>query len=346
MENTTYIATSFHLYSYHEKRGEKIVDNFRGVTSYDFGLIPPPFQTPFELLDDVLKAWFALEKDLRNNPKININAVRDLGDPFLSLALEMMRIYQGVKVGWPFEKLAEELAKLPGYDLTAAAYEFFGRQYPSVLIDIPELQIARFIEAYKGKEKRVFLSSEEISAIIDSIKRLHTKKDAAYGISWKKRGELTSILANIARKVDRLEQYSSKVTELIDESVLDTAIDLFVYLLKYRLFLFERGSTQVATLEFPNWQPPYSEDLSAFNESADKYLNNDTSTRHSITVISDIILLFEQLHNLALDRIASVEERLGIASDIEELAFELILALAKEYPNLLLTLKKAYGPTS
>lgn len=63
---------------------------------------------------------------------------------------------------------------------------------------------------------------------IDYVTKLHSEKHAAYGDSWKKRGEMLSILANIARKVDRLGVSDN------NESDTDTAIDLFVYLAKYR----------------------------------------------------------------------------------------------------------------
>lgn len=39
----------------------------------------------------------------------------------------------------------------------------------------------------------------------DALRRLHRDKDATYRDAWKKRGEVISILANVARKVDRLE---------------------------------------------------------------------------------------------------------------------------------------------
>lgn len=60
---------------------------------------------------------------------------------------------------------------------------------------------------------------------------LHAQKHAAYGDSWKRRGEMLGILANVARKVDRLG-----VTD-DNETAADTAIDLLVYLVKYRLWL-------------------------------------------------------------------------------------------------------------
>lgn len=83
-------------------------------------------------------------------------------------------------------------------------------------------------------------SEGEEKSFIDRVCDLHIEKDAAYGGSWKKRGELFSIIPNIARKVDRLGG-----AETSDETSADTAIDLFVYLAKYRMWL-ENPSTPVA----------------------------------------------------------------------------------------------------
>jgi thymidylate synthase len=72
---------------------------------------------------------------------------------------------------------------------------------------------------------------ERTGAFYTFVKDLHATKHTSYGDSWKKRGEKMSILANMARKVDRLgvgDQY---------DSAADTLIDLLVYTLKYRLWL-------------------------------------------------------------------------------------------------------------
>lgn len=66
---------------------------------------------------------------------------------------------------------------------------------------------------------------------VETVVKLHETKHAAYGDSWKRRGEQLGILANVARKADRLgatDEY---------ETALDTAVDLFVYLVKYHLWL-------------------------------------------------------------------------------------------------------------
>lgn len=68
------------------------------------------------------------------------------------------------------------------------------------------------------------------------IRRLHHGKNAAYRDAWKKRGELISILANIARKVDRLEYVVDGGPTTVDEPVWDTAVDLLVYALKYQTY--------------------------------------------------------------------------------------------------------------
>jgi len=79
-----------------------------------------------------------------------------------------------------------------------------------------------------------------IPQFIDAVANLHREKDTAYGNSWKKRGELISIMANIARKVDRLESVLNGAQATRDESLIDTAVDLLVYGLKYLTFLADQ----------------------------------------------------------------------------------------------------------
>ena len=71
----------------------------------------------------------------------------------------------------------------------------------------------------------------------EAVRRLHRAKDAAYRDAWKRRGEVGSILANIARKVDRLEYGLDGAPATAGESWLDTAADLLVYCLKYQAYL-------------------------------------------------------------------------------------------------------------
>lgn len=73
--------------------------------------------------------------------------------------------------------------------------------------------------------------TETVEELTAEIAALHDTKHAAYGDSWKRRGETLGILANIARKVDRLGKTDDT------ETALDTAVDLLVYLMKYESWL-------------------------------------------------------------------------------------------------------------
>lgn len=75
-----------------------------------------------------------------------------------------------------------------------------------------------------------------------AIRRLHARKSAAYGRAWKKRGEVMSVVANIARKVDRLEAVAAGAPATEDESLLDSALDLLVYCLKYTTYLADQDA--------------------------------------------------------------------------------------------------------
>ena len=77
-----------------------------------------------------------------------------------------------------------------------------------------------------------------LSKMAAYIADLHERKDKAYGDSWKRRGEKVAIQANIARKVDRLGVSDD------DETELDTAVDLLVYLIKYRGWLAGHRETE------------------------------------------------------------------------------------------------------
>jgi hypothetical protein len=82
----------------------------------------------------------------------------------------------------------------------------------------------------------------------EAVRRLHRAKDAAYRDAWKRRGEAISILANIARNVDRLEYGLDGAPATAGESCLDTAADLLVYCLKYQAYLADLDPEAAARL--------------------------------------------------------------------------------------------------
>lgn len=124
-----------------------------------------------------------------------------------------------------------------------------------------------------GWGKRVTPPLTKMAAYIAD---LHERKDKAYGDSWKRRGEKVAIQANIARKVDRLGVSDD------DETELDTAIDLLVYLIKYRGWLLQHRETEngwvraeLAKLEknmLNRLRYPRPESIEAIRERFDKLL--------------------------------------------------------------------------
>jgi len=75
------------------------------------------------------------------------------------------------------------------------------------------------------------------------VSALHNLKSAAYGDSWKRRGELIGIMSNIARKVDRLQVVDVAIVD-DDETALDTAVDLLVYSIKYATYLMDHAEME------------------------------------------------------------------------------------------------------
>ncbi|MCA1812172.1 MAG: hypothetical protein LC623_09215 [Halobacteriales archaeon] len=105
-----------------------------------------------------------------------------------------------------------------------------------------------------------------VDALRTSIRDLHASKSAAYGNAWKKRGEVLSVLANLARKIDRLEVLAAQGVQLAgEETVLDTALDLFVYALKYQSYLADLDENVAAVLFPASMRHPFSEDTQGFD---------------------------------------------------------------------------------
>ncbi len=255
----TYFASSFHIYHRHYARAVQMVNSFSGRTCYDFGISPPPFQTPWEQFTDTVAEWFRLEEHARTHLTSVNESSGSLSDPLFCGMLALVRLHHGANTGWGVERIQQELALLPETDLTAAAYEFWGRTYPILLTSIPQPNIGRFFDALRNQGGcQMSGGGAALAQLKSHVKSLHRQKDAAYGESWKRRGELISIQANIARKVDRLENYAETSRELADESAVDTAIDLYVYATKYRLFLMEADYNSAVALLPVGAHKPYS----------------------------------------------------------------------------------------
>jgi hypothetical protein len=137
----------------------------------------------------------------------------------------------------------------------------------------------------------------------NAVQQLHRVKDEAYRDAWKRRGEVMSIMANIARKVDRLEYVTDGAPPTADESLLDTAVDLLVYSLKYQTHLADQDPAVAAAL-YPDDTPvpPYSDGKAGFDELLQRLdvtavdrgtdLLTDQATQHVLTAFAELEVCF------------------------------------------------------
>lgn len=329
----TFLASSFHIYSTHYSTAKEVVERFNGSVCYDYGLDPLSFSTRWEDFDQSLKVWFILEEEIRRNPSAKCDFDSHLNDPFLKGALEMIRLYLGVKSGWSLNRLRDELGRMSPCDFSTAAYEHFGRESPELLQSIPHPSIREFFSAYHQSPIPTTVSGNW-NSIVPLVKRLHRTKDAAYGSSWKKRGELISILANIARKVDRLAQFNATSTTNVHESIFDTAVDLLVYLTKYRLYLMEHLPTQRHGMPVQT-PPPFSDHVENFNILLDRIDPPATRDDSLAEVIGLIVSRFESLQEMAEGGRSDPDSRLSEAEILTDLSVRLIVFLTRFRPDLL-----------
>lgn len=197
-------TTSFHLYDHHYDKADKIM-NAAESNPDQFDDSPRfQFDGDFDSLDSLLHEWFVIEKMIRHGDPSR-EEVEAFPEPMLRSWLRVLQWW------WSGDKTY--VTVLEGTRL-GAAVDFSVKSPRDLMMPPPPVEGSEFIK--------------EICA-------LHIQKEAAYGGSWKKRGELFSILPNIGRKVDRL---STGVTT-DDETSADTAGDLFVYLAKYKTWLDE-----------------------------------------------------------------------------------------------------------
>lgn len=230
---TYFLASSFHIYEHnrHLERAAAVVEAFPGVTPYDFNVATPRLAVSQDRMDVALAEWFTAEALVRQNPDMwpvdNTPA-----DPFLLASLRTLRIKWGAEI-WAEDRLRDELHACPDDDFTAATYERLARRLPSLLNDIPQPGARAYFD-------RAMRKSSPSDGLMQAVDALHREKNAGYGGAWKRRGERISILPNIARKVDRLEHFRTSMVDLVGETLIDTAIDLLVYVLKYELYLAEQ----------------------------------------------------------------------------------------------------------
>lgn len=311
-----YLAMSFHVYSDHFDRGGQMVTAFAGLSPYDFGVERARFATPWEEFQTKLDRWFALEAEISLRPDASLGSFGQIGDSLLDSGLTLVHVAQSHEL-WGEDRLADELGRLPPCDYVAALYEQYARKYPRLLQAVPQRPIADFLAA------RSRSSTDMVGDFRTAVKRLHAEKDRAYGGAWKKRGELVSIQPNIARKVDRLDTLLETGAGLTGETGLDTAVDLLVYVEKYRLFLAE--SLPAGTLVPADAPVPLSDHDENFDTLLD-HIDLKAPPRSLGEVAKDVNAAFDACWHAAEDHATEVE-KLGLVTTLAGYAAELLALL-------------------
>ncbi|MER9069641.1 thymidylate synthase [Mesorhizobium sp. M0902] len=309
-----FVAASLHLYDNHFERALKAVEAFHGLSPYDYNIDRARFGTSWEEFPARMARWFELEEMIRHNPSCSIGSYGEVGDPLLDSALTLVHFKWAAAI-WDYERIARELAALPAVDYAAALFEFFGRQFPELLREAAQPPIAEFFAAVEAQ-----FASIDDDAFKNAIKKLHAVKDLAYGAAWKRRGELVSVLPNIARKVDRLATLSTTGVEMSGEPALDTAIDLLVYAQKYRLKLAEELAP--GTL-LPGTAPTPLSDHEANFDALIGQTDFPPTQRTQKSVIDEILSTFENCWTRAEAK-ASPTEKLELASALVKSSAELV----------------------
>jgi len=208
----TFSTTSLHLYEPHWERAEKIVEE--GPLAWEhpaviFGEENPMFK-------------FRMEESPHQDRWEAFTTALELMEEFLELEPSAMRAF--------YISSFQQQQPFLLFDMWARAImTFHGEINTPFNPDDPmwkSLLLSPGFPQRKDKEE----PAVDPSSFDDFVSDLHFEKNKAYGNSWMKRGEMLGIMANIARKIDRLGKPGAGDAEL------DTTVDLMLYLAKYQLW--------------------------------------------------------------------------------------------------------------
>lgn len=170
------------------------------------------------------------------------------------------------------------------------------------------------------------------ASLREAIRRLHREKDAAYRDAWKKRGEVISILSNVARKVDRLEYVLDGAPTGQDEAALDTAVDLLVYCIKYQAYLADLDVAVADPLfRGSGLGPPFSQGHAGFEYLLSRIDLSalDVDDQTVVYAIAQVLKRFEELHDcfIGLNAARPPAVRLLHLQSLTDAAADLLVAL-------------------
>ena len=170
-----------------------------------------------------------------------------------------------------------------------------------------------------------------------ALKSVHRVKTGAYGNAWKKRGEVLSILCNVARKVDRLEIIATGGKPSADETLIDTCVDLLIYCLKYQTFLIDVDPSSASASMGRLSPSPLSDSLEGFTwvleridlSPLDKL---EGATQTAFVAVPDAFVRLEQCF-VGINATTSASDRLQLVRDLTRTAVDALSAAVKDNPS-------------
>jgi thymidylate synthase len=304
-----WLVGSMHIYERHFERGEAILRAWNGRGGYELGHQPVQYRGSWPDLPRHLEEWFRIEEMVRSDPEGCAHAVSAFPEPLFRSFLQVLRAHWLIQGGSASSELATVHEALVGSDVGYAVQELASRQAAPESLDEPGVSV-------------------NLTELRLRIAELHQGKSRAYGASWKRRGELVGVLANIARKVDRIENSTSR-SGSDDETLLETVVDLYVYLLKYQTFLADQDHKLALEVFADQIEGPKSEGVAAFEYLLARSQPLIPYPNESLNLVVDG---FAELHRAVETGHVGVSERFVMAQHMSRLSLAVILDLLEHDP--------------
>jgi thymidylate synthase len=306
----TFFISSLHLYVERDAQAVRVLEGWNGSTGYEKGWVASAFATEWDVLPAVISEWFEIESLIATDdaPRERIDAFED---PLLRNFLHMIELF------WAKKRKADELelraciSRLGESDLAYSATEDVFRNSAALPSHIAQVGVGDGLRA--------------------AIVALHRSKDESYGNAWKRRGEQISIASNLARKVDRIETVTGGARPG-DETLLDTAVDLFVYCVKYHTFLADQDQSIAASL-VPGGSSPYSDGPAGFERALERYVFDAPPGMVLSEVAAEVVALFAELDQF-LQSAQSVDwsSRVPLVLALTDAALRFVIVVAESDP--------------
>lgn len=314
-----FFISSLHLYDERNDQADRALAGYAGATGYEEAWSGARFETPWADFAGVLDRWFDLEARLAAGDDC-VAEIDDFPDPLLRQFLQAIAIKWAIAAGADEPRQRELIDQLGHSDIAFALHEQLFRDSARLL---PPASTVDWVD------------------LRESVIALHRSKDAAYGNSWKKRGELISIAANIARKIDRIDQVVGGAAAG-KEALLDTVVDFLVYAVKYETFLADQ-SVEVAGKLFANGGERFSDGPAGFE---DLMRTHDSVAEFGIVHVEAAAAstAFDEL-DAFLQRHPQGEwmEKLALAERLTAIALRLLAAVAVSDPDGVNALRRDSG---